>query len=85
MRADSDTIAHVRTGYALLRVVLDTLADRGCSIARRWVLDGNEQAIQFYLRQGFRLDGRVQEDESLTPGHPLRELGMTNELRTAAD
>lgn len=71
-------------GYALLRAGLDALADRGRSTVRLWVLDGNERAIRFYRRQGFVMDGRVQVDESLTPGIALTELGMTREPGEAA-
>lgn len=39
------------TGYALLTTAL------GSSDAYLWVLQGNERAITFYERQGFRFDG----------------------------
>lgn len=47
-------------GYALLR---QAIGDRACYL---WVLAGNERAIRFYERQGFRLDGTEDEhDEGL--------------------
>lgn len=44
-------------GYALLRTVL---ADRAGYL---WVLEANTRAVRFYERQGFVLDGAVQEPE----------------------
>lgn len=47
-------------GYALLR---EAIGDRAAYL---WVLAGNERAIAFYERQGFRLDGTEDEhDEGL--------------------
>jgi GNAT superfamily N-acetyltransferase len=47
-------------GYALFR---QALGDRAAYL---WVLAGNERAIRFYERQGFRLDGTEDEhDEGL--------------------
>lgn len=47
-------------GYALLR---EAIGDRAAYL---WVLAGNERAIAFYERQGFRLDGTQDEhDEGL--------------------
>lgn len=47
-------------GYALLREVL------GDRAAYLWVLADNQRAIDFYERQGFRLDGTTDElDEGL--------------------
>jgi GNAT superfamily N-acetyltransferase len=47
-------------GYALFETVV---GDRACYL---WVLAGNERAIAFYERQGFRLDGTEDEhDEGL--------------------
>ncbi len=47
-------------GYALFETVV---GDRACYL---WVLAGNERAIGFYERQGFRLDGTEDEhDEGL--------------------
>jgi len=47
-------------GYALLETAI------GDRAAYLWVLHGNERAISFYERQGFRLDGTQDEhDEGL--------------------
>src|SRR4051794_23233193 len=47
-------------GYALFE---QAVGDRACYL---WVLAGNERAIRFYERQGFRLDGTEDEhDEGL--------------------
>ena len=47
-------------GYALFRQVV------GDRAAYLWVLANNQRAIDFYQRQGFRLDGTVDEhDEGL--------------------
>jgi GNAT superfamily N-acetyltransferase len=47
-------------GYALFA---QAVGDRACYL---WVLAGNERAIRFYERQGFRLDGTEDEhDEGL--------------------
>ena len=44
-------------GFALFEQVV---GDRACSL---WVLAGNERAIAFYERQGFRLDGTEDEQD----------------------
>ncbi len=47
-------------GYALFEIAV------GDRAAYLWVLAGNERAIRFYERQGFRLDGTEDEhDEGL--------------------
>jgi len=47
-------------GYALFE---QAVGDRSCYL---WVLAGNDRAIRFYERQGFRLDGTQDEhDEGL--------------------
>ena len=47
-------------GYALLETAI------GDRAAYLWVLHGNDRAIGFYERQGFRLDGtRDEQDEGL--------------------
>ena len=47
-------------GYALFE---QTVGDRACYL---WVLAGNERAIRFYERQGFRFDGTEDElDEGM--------------------
>ncbi|MEQ7848415.1 GNAT family N-acetyltransferase [Nocardioides kribbensis] len=52
-------------GYALLQAAI------GDRAAYLWVLAGNDRAIGFYERQGFRLDGTVDE---LDDGRHLRML-----------
>jgi GNAT superfamily N-acetyltransferase len=44
-------------GYALFETAV---GDRACYL---WVLAGNERAIRFYERQGFRLDGTEDEHD----------------------
>ena len=44
-------------GYALFEIAV---GDRACYL---WVLAGNERAIRFYERQGFRLDGTEDEHD----------------------
>lgn len=44
-------------GFALLREAL------GDADAYLWVLDGNERAITFYERQGFRFDGTTKPED----------------------
>src|SRR3954451_16569138 len=47
-------------GYALME---EAIGDRAAYL---WVLAGNERALRFYERQGFRLDGtRDEQDEGL--------------------
>jgi GNAT superfamily N-acetyltransferase len=47
-------------GYALLE---EAIGDRAAYL---WALAGNERALRFYERQGFRLDGtRDEQDEGL--------------------
>ena len=50
-------------GWALLDAVV------GSAAAYLWVLDGNQRAISFYERQGFRFDGATKpEGPPLDPG-----------------
>lgn len=39
-----------------------------------WVLKGNERAIKFYERYGFRFDGTEQEIKLGTPNTELRMM-----------
>lgn len=61
-----------RIGYALMRYALSILA--GCRVVYVWVLQGNEKAIRFYERVGFRADGAEQE---LVFGTPVKAIRMT--------
>jgi len=54
----------VATG--LLRAAERYAVDRGASVLRLWVLDGNPSAAAVYRRHGFRLTGR----RGPVPGHP---------------
>lgn len=58
-------------GYALMNAALEKLQDY--PKAALWVLDGNEKAIRFYERYGFRFDGTEQE---LTIGTAVTERRM---------
>jgi len=51
--------AHQGTGVGerLLDAGLEVLAQQGFSAFELWVLEGNERAIQFYLKRGWRPDG----------------------------
>ncbi len=60
-----------KIGYHLMQRALDELAAYG-TIAL-WVLEGNEKAIRFYEKIGFRFDGGTAD---ITLGTPARELRM---------
>lgn len=47
----------IGVGHALCEAAL------GSAPAYLWVLDGNERAIRFYERQGFRFDGATKPDD----------------------
>jgi len=57
-----------RVGYRLMSAALERLASSPRVIV--WVLRGNERAIRFYLRCGFRFDGCEKE---LVLGTPITE------------
>lgn len=58
-------------GYALMSKAVEQLKD--CQQVAAWVLEGNERAIRFYTRYGFRFDGRKQE---LQLGTTVNEMRM---------
>lgn len=60
-----------KVGYKLMNAAFEYLTDYP-QIAV-WVLRGNERAIRFYERYGFRFDGTVKE---VTLGTPNAELRM---------
>ena len=62
---------HQGVGYALMNAAIQQLA--AYSRLALWVLDGNEPAIRFYERCGFRFDGVSQE---LLLGTPVLERRM---------
>jgi ribosomal protein S18 acetylase RimI-like enzyme len=49
-------------GTQLRATVLDRLRACGFTFAGLWVLDGNQRALRFYLRQGWTDTGRTQVD-----------------------
>lgn len=59
-------------GYELMNAALGRLADDP-KIAV-WVLEGNDKAIRFYERYGFRLDGGSAEIMLGSPGTELRMI-----------
>ncbi len=60
-----------KIGYALMNACFERLSVYP-NIAV-WVLEGNEKAIRFYERFGFRFDGASME---ITLGAPITELRM---------
>lgn len=65
-----------KVGYALMNAALERLEDYQ-EIAV-WVLKGNDRAIRFYERYGFRFDGAKAE---LALGGPNTELRMIYKRR----
>ena len=61
-----------KVGYELMNAAFEKLADYK-KIAV-WVLKGNERAIKFYERYGFRFDGTEQEIMLGTPNTELRMM-----------
>ncbi len=62
------------TGRALMGKALEALS--GYRKTAVWVLEGNERAIRFYQRCGFRFDGKKQE---LSLGTTVTEVRMVLE------
>ncbi|GAA2002053.1 GNAT family N-acetyltransferase [Microbacterium ulmi] len=60
-------------GQALLDAAI------GDAAASLWVLDDNPRARAFYTRNGFALDGAVQDDD--TWGEPIREVRLVRSGR----
>lgn len=60
--------------------MLDGLRSDGFTRARLWVLDGNERALRFYRRQGWRETGETKADRDLGGGVPLRERRLHREI-----
>ncbi len=61
-----------RIGYELMNAALDQLS--AYPRIALWVLKGNERAIRFYERYGFRFDGTEQEIMLGTPNAELRMI-----------
>ena len=61
-----------RVGYELMNAAFKRLADyRKIAV---WVLKGNDRAIGFYKRYGFRFDGTEKEIKLGTPNIELRMI-----------
>ena len=58
-------------GTVLLRAAAERLRVRGYSEAYLWVAEGNQRAMDLYLRHGWRDTGMTKEDPRFTP--PLIE------------
>ena len=58
-------------GYTLCTRALDALREKGAAAASLWVLKGNDRAIRFYEKVGFRPDGASQT--FTLSGHQLEE------------
>ena len=67
-------------GYALMNAALARLS--GYERIAVWVLKGNDRAIRFYERYGFRFDGTESE---IVLGSPNTELRMVYERRERAN
>ena len=61
-----------KVGYQLMKAALDKMS--GYDKIVLWVLQGNEKAIRFYERYGFRLDGK---EKQIILGTKQTELRMT--------
>ena len=63
-----------KVGYALMNAAVEKLATYK-KIAV-WVLKGNDRAIKFYERYGFRFDGTEKEVNLGTPNLPNLKLSL---------
>jgi len=66
----------LKVGYALMNAALDKLSDYN-KIAV-WVLKGNDKAIHFYERYGYRFDGKEAEIMLGTPNAEQRMIYERN-------
>ena len=66
----------LKVGYALMNAALDKLSDYN-KIAV-WVLKGNDKAIHFYERYGYRFDGKEAEIMLGTPNTERRMIYERN-------
>lgn len=62
-------------GRLLMQDAVARLAEAGFGRANLWVLEGNERAISFYEKAGFRLTGKTKAENLGTV--ELRELQMS--------
>ena len=61
-----------KVGYELMNAAFEKLSTYKHIAV--WVLKGNERAIKFYERYGFRFDGTEQEIKLGTPNTELRMM-----------
>ncbi|MCM1055929.1 MAG: GNAT family N-acetyltransferase [Bacteroides sp.] len=61
-----------KIGYELMNAALDKLSD--CERIAVWVLKGNDRAVRFYERYGFRMDGAESEIKLGTPNTVIRMI-----------
>lgn len=71
-----------KVGYALMRAALERLSNYGRVAV--WVLEGNERAIRFYERCGFRFDGTKERIVLGTENTEIRMI-FENGGQTAAN
>ena len=69
-----------KIGWRLMQLCLEEL--RGCGRIFLWALAGNDKAIRFYERVGFRRDGA---EKVITLGTPVKGIRMVLEREAAAD
>ena len=50
-------------GRELMKFALGWLDEQGATVARLWVLEGNERGIHFYVSGGWAFDDLTREDE----------------------
>ena len=86
-----DTVSEIAACYALPEVwgtgvghqmMLEAtrfLRERGATAIVLWVLEKNQRAQRFYLRQGFQLDGK-SKPETFIPGTSLISVRMRRAL-----
>jgi len=67
-----------RAGGRLYEAGIDILAQQRFSTYVLWVLEGNERAIRFYRKRGWRLDG----DRAKDIGGDFRRMLLTEGQRT---
>lgn len=70
-------------GAALCRAAEQALIAGGATVVTLWLLEGNRNALAFYEKVGFTLDGSHKVDTSLI-GSPLPEQRMRKRLAAIA-
>ncbi|MFG1696675.1 GNAT family N-acetyltransferase [Nonomuraea sp. NPDC049309] len=66
-------------GHRLMTEAMRTFGQAGYASATLWVLEGNDRAIGFYERAGWRPDGAVKD--AVIGGRPVREPRYRCDLR----